>query len=264
MLRAEASIEMREAAQPLEGRFGIRFESFTVFPGATLQELHRYESEDMSDRVTVVSQSDPSILHEIEILTAVANKKNAGRSEREAYFDALKRIYHHLPQPAPEHLADATKLFVGIEREGRILADASGCLPLGHSLCPHTKRVPLEQGLEIGVTGIPTLPPYSGCVIIDGAIASGATLIAVINKLRSATSSFEIRSAHATWEGLRGIVGYCASEGIDIRILVGHATSGLNDHYYAVQQDDPSTLVVGDLGDTISDLTDPRSERRGS
>jgi hypothetical protein len=192
----------------------------------------------------------------MQLLADVANNESPTRSEREAYFASLKRIYSRLPPPSRGGSSDQTALFVGVEREGRILAEAIDCLPAGHSIHPHTKRVPLGDGLEIGIAGIPPLSAYSHAVIIDGAIASGATLIAVISKLRSAAPSFEVRSAHAAWEGLRAIVRYCEGVGVRIQIVVGHATAGLNCHFYAIQENDPSSVVVGDLGDTISDLVE--------
>lgn len=251
---------MQAAGEPLEDQFRIRFESFTVFPQATLSLLHSPEgAEDISEKVTIVSASDASILSQIQVLSEVANCSGTTLDRRRRYYEGLKMIYSKLPFDYREKSQDAKTLFVGIEREGRILAEAMGCLPLGHSVCPHAKRVPFEGGLEIGITGIPELPHFAQAVIIDGAIASGATLIAMIGKLRHVVSSFHILSAHATWEGLRAICRYCAAEGLEIQIQVGHATTGINDHFYAVQSDDAGKLVVGDLGDTISDLESERT-----
>jgi hypothetical protein len=70
--------------------------------------------------------------------------------------------------------------------------------------------------------------------------------------LRDHVTSFSIYSAHATLEGLRAIGRYATTEGLGLQIVVGHATSGLNVHFYAVLPGDPSKLMVGDLGDTIS------------
>ena len=188
------------------------------------------------------------------ILTEVANSSPITRKQRVAYYEALTNIYRNLPNDPVEACRDANTLCVGIEREGRMLAEAIGCLPEGRGLRPHAKRVPFEGGLEIGIKGIPELPQYTNCVIIDGAIASGATLIAVMSSLRKAASSFRIYSAHATREGLRAISRYSSLEGLDVDITVGHATSGINDHFYATFPDAPDKVVVGDLGDTISDL----------
>lgn len=254
---------MIAAGELLENRFGIRFENFTVFPKDTLEALHRPDpGEDLSNAVTIVSAADPSIVKHVQVLSEVANSPNAAElsiGERKRYYESLKAIYKKLPFNYREASQDSNTLFIGIEREGRILAEAMGCLPAGHSLRPNTKRVFFEGGLEIGITGIPELPHFAQAVIIDGAIASGATLIAMIGKLRQVVSSFHILSAHATWEGLRAICRYCATEGLKTQIQVGHATMGINDHFYAVQSDDAGKLVVGDLGDTISDLPSERT-----
>jgi hypothetical protein len=256
--RSEASSEMIAAGEPLENRFGIRFENFTVFPKDGLDTLHRPDpGEDLSGSVTIVSVTNPSIVEDVRVLSEIANSPPAAElstGERRRYYESLMAIYKKLPFNYREASKDSKTLFVGIEREGRILAEAMGCLPIGHSLRPNTKRVLFEDGLEIGITGIPELPTYSRAIIIDGAIASGATLIAIIEKLRRYMPSFSIHSAHATWEGIRAICRYCSAEGIDVHVLVGHATAGLNEHFYAIQADNPERVVVGDLGDTISAL----------
>src|SRR5262249_10651778 len=106
-------------------------------------------------------------------------------------------------------------------------------------------------GLLVGVTGLDISRLYEGCTIIDGAIASGATLITMMHGLKPVTPRFHVFSVHATVQGLRAILRYALDERIDVRFSVGHVTSGLNDHFYAVLPDQPSKVVVGDLGDTI-------------
>lgn len=106
----------------------------------------------------------------------------------------------------------------------------------------------------VGVSGLRPVDLVSQCLVIDGAIASGATTIAIMELLRSATSSFRIFSVHATYEGLRAIQRYAVHAGLDLAPIVGHATAGLNPKYYAIDPEDKSRVVVGDLGETISDL----------
>jgi hypothetical protein len=44
--------------------------------------------------------------------------------------------------------------------------------------------------------------------------------------------------------------------GLSVKITVGHATLGLNDKFYAVDQVNTKLVVVGDLGDTINEFDD--------
>jgi uracil phosphoribosyltransferase len=86
-------------------------------------------------------------------------------------------------------------------------------------------------------------------MIVDGAIASGSTVMAIIDRLQRIAPEFHIFSVHATYEGVWAISSLAASCGVKVAITVGHATAGLNDHFYAV--DSTGRQQVGDLGDTI-------------
>ena len=95
---------------------------------------------------------------------------------------------------------------------------------------------------------------YKRCLIIDGAIASGATVISIIQQLKDKVNNFQIYSVHAPREGVSALLKYGADAGIEIRIILGHITTGLNQKYYAVYPGDENRQVVGDLGDTISEI----------
>lgn len=251
--RAEVTPTMLAAAQETEHRFGIQFDRFAFFSGSVFEQLHECLAP-MPRNIVVASHLDPSILPLVGVLGEVANGEEIGMEQRRRYYQALLDIYHKLAfQPEAVNRDEGT-FVVGIEREGRILAEALGCLPPGRSLKPHAKRIWFKGGILVGFSDITALPRCETCVVIDGAIASGATLIALIEKLRHSMGSFQIYAAHATYEGLRAISHYALSERLNIGVEVGHATSGLNDHFYAVQTDQPDRVVVGDLGDTISPL----------
>ena len=148
-------------------------------------------------------------------------------------------------------------LCVGIAREGRILAKALDCLPSDRSLTPSGKRIPFNGGLLIGFRNAePPSQEYRQCLIIDGAIASGATLMAMMWLLQHTVKSFTIFSVHGPCEGLRAIVMFAHELGLHVSIAVGHATAGLNNKYYAINPAD-GTLILGDIGDTISDINKP-------
>jgi hypothetical protein len=254
--RADAPLTMWKAAQEYELKFHTRFDSLTYFPKELLIKLHSVESDisKLPSNVTIASYSDPTILDAMRVLEQVANTKTPSVGQRQDYFSALKRIYRKLPSRPDEAAQDEHALFVGIEREGRILAKSMGWLPRTHSFHPEAKRIPFEEGLLIGLSEVPPLREYDRCFVIDGAIASGATIITVIEKLRLFTSSFNVFSIHSPYEGLQSLTRYGSAQGLDLRITVGHATRGINDHYYAIDPVDPSRVIVGDLGDTISDL----------
>jgi len=244
---------MLAAAQPTENRFGIQFDRFAFFSGPAFEELHR-PLVPMPQNIHIASLRDATILPLISLLGEVANAEEIGTEQRRLYYQALLAIYHKLDFEPEAIIGDEETFVVGIEREGRILAEALGCLPPGRSLRPHAKRIWFKGGIMVGFSDIPKLPKYKKCVIIDGAIASGATLIALIEKLRPSVGSFQVYAAHATCEGLCAIARYATDARLEIGVEVGHATSGLNSHFYAVQADQPDRVVVGDLGDTISPL----------
>jgi len=254
--RADATAEMKAGAEGFEKRFSIEFATLTHFPKASLASLHHFSPSDLEQpaNTTVASVEDPSLLLEMGTLTEVANSVRISVDDRRRYYDALKRIYAKLPRNPDYDREDPNTLFVGIEREGRMIAESVDCLPAGHSIRPHAKRIWLDDGLLVGFTGIPPLPTFGNCVVIDGAIASGSTLIALLMHLHPFVNSFRIFSAHATFEGLHALARFASAAHLDVSVVVGHATKGINEHYYAITEEDPKQVVVGDLGDTISEL----------
>ena len=254
--RLEATPEMLAAADIFEKRFSLEFGTLTHMSAVALADLHRPPDSglDLAENVTVASTNDPSVLADIGVLTEVANAPDISVADRRRYYAALRAIYAKLPCSLSQDREDPNSLFVGIEREGRILAESLNCLPEGHSIRPHAKRIGFDDGLLVGFLGIPPLATFGRCVVIDGAIASGSTLIALMEHLRAMVHSFHICSAHATRQGLRAITRYANATALDVRVTVGHVTNGLNNHYYAVLEQDPRRVVVGDLGDTISEL----------
>jgi hypothetical protein len=248
---------MLAAADPYEQQFGIQFETFTHFPAEMLASLHEDLQEELPSTISVVSHGDRSIADLVHVLTEIANSPKPTIEQRTLYLTTLEQIYRRLPFD-PRTAANAARtLVIGVEREGRIIAETLGCLPLGHSLHPHGKRIRFERGLLVGLTEIPEIGHYDECVIIDGAIASGATLMALMERLRSITNTFRIYSAHGTLQGVRALARYGANLGGHVRVTVGHVTSGLDSHFYATIPGNPHKVVVGDLGDMISPLVSP-------
>ena len=241
--RSEAAAEMQVAAEQFEETFHVRFDALTYLDYPTLTALHR---EDPALDSAVVLAADVNA--ERSLLTKVANKVALTKAERLQYFAALVSIYQKLPRTPVGELENRDVLFLGIEREGRMLAEKLQWLPPHHSGSLHAKRVPLNSGLLIGTAPIDPSPrtAFRDAVIIDGAIASGATIIAVLKK--HAFKTVQVYSAHASNQGVRALFRYAQQEGIDITVTVGFMTDGLNRLFYAV---DRGLKVVGDLGDTI-------------
>jgi uracil phosphoribosyltransferase len=252
-LRSVAPEPWRRSAKPLEHRFSLTFETLTWFSRDTLHRLHEEDPDgSLLNQTLVVSESDRSVLPLMEGLEDIANREPLNDTSRRNYLDLLLRVYGLLPFDSAGEVTDPGTFFVGIEREGRILASLLGCLPQDRSACPHAKRIHHDSGLLVGFTGLPMpVAPVEEFVVIDGAIASGATQITLIDQLARHAERFRIYSAHATWQGLRAIARYGRARDVRIRVVVGHATSGLNDHFYAVTEADASRVAVGDLGDTI-------------
>jgi hypothetical protein len=249
--------QMWAAAERYEEKFGIRFTSLTHFPKDLLDELHRPEGDlnEVPRHVIIASQTDPTILEHMRELEEIANERSVTQVQRDRYYEMLLAIYRKLPDRPDVICKRKDVLCVGIQREGRLLAEAMGWLPKRRQrgLRPHAKRVPFEEGLLVGLTDIEISTGYSHCVIVDGAIASGATIMALIERLGSVVPDFHVYSVHGTYQGLRGITRYGQKAGVRLGITVGHATVGINSHFYAVVGGDENRLVVGDLGDTISD-----------
>jgi hypothetical protein len=252
--RRDVSGAMEHDVALFEERYAVRFDTVLFFTAGGFARLHAADETidgQLADSAVLERPPAADVADEVRLLTDIANRDQLQPAERVAYFEALSSVYRKLPSNPSTHEQNGSVLFVGVEREGRILADSLGCLPVGHSVTPHAKRIGYQGGLLVGVTGLEASRLYEGCTIIDGAIASGATLITMMHGLKHVTSRFHVFSVHATVQGLRAILRYALDERITVRLSVGHVTSGLNDHFYAVLPDQPSKVVVGDLGDTI-------------
>jgi hypothetical protein len=200
-----------------------------------------------------VTRPDADLTGSISTLASIAALSAPSSMQRRAYFDALLAIYHSLPDPPTDRLRDLDTLFVGIKREGCFLAQELAWLPQNHMTQPDAKRMPFNTGLLVGLSGLPQRRNWRELVIVDGAIASGSTLITVMCAFDC--PSIRIYSAHATEAGLRAVSRCGTLRGINVKASVGYVTGELDRDYYAVQgHGRKSSLIVGDLGDKISPL----------
>lgn len=254
--KSDFSNELRVAAHWFEEKYLLEggFDSITHFSGSDLASLHAPDA-GLDQRLFgpgfVASPAFERIRSAASVLAEVANGEVPTIDDRRRYQSALVEIYGHLDLSLEADLTDPDVLFVGVEREGRQLAQLLHWLPDGHFVTPHAKRMPFgDDGLLVGIKGLRLDRTFRKAVIIDGAIASGATVIAIADLIRRQTgcSAIQVASAHATTQGLRAAIRYSDATGIDLQIAVGFSTDGLSDTFYAMQGD---REVVGDLGNTI-------------
>ncbi|TDF35864.1 HD domain-containing protein [Alteromonadaceae bacterium M269] len=253
----KAPAKMKEAAREFEIRFQRKFETLTHLPNSLLDFLHKpVESGDNSLAVSgfhlsIASDYDKSVVNCIETMSKIANLENPSKPDNLAFFDAVISIYDRL-RGGLSYLSSLDDTFcIAPEREGRMIADRLGVLPLGRTSKPNAKRIPYEEGLVVGHDlSSPNKAFYQRCVIVDGAIASGSTLIAMIEMLRASTQEFHVFSAHATASSVRALSVYAAANKIKLYLNLGHVSGQLNHKRYALHPD--GSLVIGDLGDLIS------------
>lgn len=253
---AEAPEDMRDAAKEFEVRFGATFDSLTYFSPPLLQVLHTSDSPGtVPTDVQVASFRSPAVVEEVDAMTDVANLADRTDSHRLAYRDALLRIYEALPLSVAEEAANPEVHCVGPEREGRDLAEMLGALPEDRSMTPSAKRIPYEGGILVGISGIRTDVAPVECLIIDGVVASGATMMALLQSLPVSVERVTLLTAHSTEAGVWAISRYSRLLEIDLRIAVGHVSGVLNEHFYAADKNNSSRVLLGDVGDTISGLS---------
>ncbi|MGX7826343.1 hypothetical protein ACTG9Q_14740 [Actinokineospora sp. 24-640] len=238
------------AAEPYRLRFGHEFASFTLFTAAQLADLGA--PRDLLG-LTVATESDPSVVDDLAEATKVANLAEQTVADRTVYRDALLRIYAKLPVRADE-LTRGDVLCVGPEREGRQLAQDLGALPAGRSLTPSAKRIGYEGGILVGMSALPAATGHRHCVVIDGVVASGATVMALMRSLPRGVERVTLLTAQSTAAGARAVLGFGTRLGLRTEVVVGVVSGVLDESFYAHDERDRDLVVLGDVGDTISGL----------
>lgn len=238
------------AAEPYRLRFGHEFATFTHFTPDLLASLGRHP---VTEGLLVAADDDPSAVDDLAEATAIANLPEQTVADRTAYRDALLRLYRKLPLRARD-VTGGEVLCVGPEREGRQLAQDLGALPRGRSLTPSAKRVPFDGGILVGMSALPGRTAYRHCVIIDGVVASGATVMALMQALPRGVERVTLLTAQSTSAGARSILRYGELLGLRAQVVAGVVSGVLDSRFYAHDEHDPDRLVLGDVGDTISGL----------
>jgi hypothetical protein len=240
-------------------RYQTRFESVTQFSADVLARLHA----PLEPAGALPPSTDPSaptgqviVDRAMSTLGAVANAQHKTSSMRRDYLRALLDLFATLPADF-WHLADREDVAcLAPEREGRQLAQALGFLHADRMATPNAKRIALEDGLLVAMTPVAVPARSHVCLVVDGVIATGATLIAAIDALADRIKEFHVVCAHSTAAGLWALHRFADARDVSLRVGVAAVSGTLNDHFYATVTGAPELLVLGDVGDTIADVTD--------
>lgn len=250
--------ELLMAARPYESNFGTSFASFTLFDAPLLAALNAPQEGNGPAGLIVASDRDPSVIDDLSEITSIAQLEVASMADKQRYQAALLRIYGKLGVSARELAAMPDVLCVGPEREGRQLAEIMGSLPKGRSITPSAKRISYRGGLVIGMSPVQAPAGLPRCLILDGVVASGATVMALLGQLAPTIGEVTLLTAQATAAGCWAIHRYADLLQIKCQLVVGHVSGELNSSFYATVVDNPDVLVLGDVGDMISGIGDAR------
>ena len=214
----------------------------------SLQAEYAGPRTSLSGRAAVqVSDYAPS---ELETISKLANDKHVTFEGRQRYLSIFLDIYRAM------HFDETSSgITVAPRREGTLFARELGLLSKGPSFLPHMKRIPLGDGLAVGIEFLPDkLDRTSSCRIVDGAIASGATVITLMDIFSSATDRFDIYTVHCTQASVNALLHYGAILQKEVIVHAGFVGGVLNKKFYAVAATDSSSVIVGDVGDMIAPL----------
>lgn len=245
---ADGALELfGEAVANYERKYGISFQNISHFTEDGLKELHEIAGvPSVPPGFTVLSDDEPKILSSIQHLNEVANAPQLFDASRKSYLEALLHVYRAMPS-LPEGRGS---LLIGPEREGALLAKQLGAPDrFTNTWLPHAKRIKYQGGLLVGVSRLVETAFDGSALVIDGAIASGATLIGLMMALSPKIRKVEIRAVHATSEGLWAIERCARRMEVQVQGYVGHVVQGLDHRYYATDPSGPGRVAVGDLGD---------------
>ncbi|WP_432142388.1 hypothetical protein [Streptomyces sp. bgisy084] len=252
--------EARRTVDDFEKEHDTYFSHLVHFGPELLESLHT--PGPLPGNISVASAVRPDVTERMATVTAVANLPHQQHADRTRYLQALLDIYGMLPVP-PAHRASAWgTTVIAPEREGRILAERLGVMPQRQGWTPQAKRMPVGGGLLVGVDE--WLPSQADrLVIIDGVVASGVTLMALMQLTVRPGADVEIFTCHSTQQGALALARYAEQLQVSLTLHVGQVSGALNEKFYAVRPDAPEQVVLGDVGDTISPVA-PASPPRGT
>jgi hypothetical protein len=251
--------DARRTVEEFEKEHDTYFSHLVQFDPQLLELLHAPGS--LPENVRVASVGHPGVADRMATVTAVANLPDQRDADRSQYLQALLDIYGMLPVQAAHSASESGTAVVAPEREGRILAERLGVLPGRQGWTPQAKRMPVAGGLLVGVDE--WLPSQADrLVIVDGVVASGVTLMAMMQLTIRPGAVVEIFTCHSTQQGALALARYAEQLDVALTLHVGHVSGALNGKFYAVEPDAPERVLLGDVGDTISPVA-PSSPQRG-
>jgi hypothetical protein len=253
----EAPVDVRMAVASYETRHSAQFATATIFESSFLARLHGplTATEDASSvPVRTVAANNRDVARAMDTLTHVANVPGKDMASRRSYLAALHVLFQALPVDSRQLASLPSTLCVAPEREGRQLASSLGYLALNRSLTPNAKRIPYPGGLLVALTTCCPIVATSECLIVDGVIATGATIITIIDHLRVGIERFRVVCAHSTPAGVRALQRYALDTGVEIEIHAAIVSGTLNTKYYATDATNPDVVLLGDVGDTITNV----------
>ncbi|MFB7128525.1 hypothetical protein [Kitasatospora sp. NPDC056273] len=241
--------DARRTVETYERNHDTRFTHLLRFDPQVLESLHA--PGELPGSVRVASDQHPGVVERMAVVTAVANLPEQQAAHRRRYLRALLDIYGMLPVRVADAASVPGAVVVAPEREGRILAELLGVLPRHQGWTPQAKRMPAAGGLLVGVDH--RLPARSDrLVVVDGVVASGVTLMAVMHLTARPGAAVDVFTCHATAEGALALARYAERREVSLTLHVGHLSGVLDERFYSVDPEDRATLLLGDIGDTIS------------
>jgi hypothetical protein len=211
--------------------------------------LHNVQAPLEGDNVQIGSQQNTGIIKDITTLSDIANQRNGTEGRHQEYLGALLDIYRRLPATSTALTTPSQSVWIAPRREGNLIATCLRDETHGLTLAPHAKRMMVQGGMLVGLTDFHVPETVTEIVIIDGAIASGATIMAILHNLPIRVKTVRVISAHATRTSALCLLKYASGLGITLMLTIGHISGILNSTYYAVDPEDVSKVIVGDLGD---------------
>jgi hypothetical protein len=241
---------LRASVEACAERFNTEFTTVYEFSRIVLEEATSRARQSF-DNVHLPSKPWSTIDLNIATISRLANSSTGlSLEDRNAYLAAILQIYSFLDVKTA---ASNAALIIAPKREGTIIAQRLGLMNgPAQLLTPEAKRIHCHDGLLVGLQ-CPAIVRHGNCVVVDGAIASGATISALMHHLHSQVDAFFVYCAHATAQGLALLVQAGEKLGKPIEIHAGMVSGTLDEHFYARNDNSQnSPLVLGDIGDTIA------------
>jgi uracil phosphoribosyltransferase len=255
--RSEVDHETRGRIAEFEARYDTPFDHFVQFDRALLASLHL--PIHLPASVSVAAHGDPTVLDNMAHLTRIANMPEQSPGDQADYLDALVGIYGSLAVDVRQATADTDTCVVAPQREGRLLAERLGCLPRPRQgWTPQAKRISTPHGLLVALDSALPSDNADTVVLIDGVVATGVTLMAIMQLCVAPNTDVHLFTCHSTPEGAAALVRFAAGLGARFSMHVGDVSGVLNDKFYAVSDMQSGQLILGDVGDTISHLETPQ------